>query len=80
MFSAMFSTIAWAAVISLIAIVAAFLADGRGKRLFDTLTGRGPGALSLDDLDAAAREGSDWRLVAPLEDTPSRVSFEHSAR
>ena len=80
MFSAMFSTVAWGAAISLMVMIAAFLADGRGKRLLEAFNSKSTRNLTLGELDAAAREGSDWRLVAPLEDEQPRVTFEHAGR
>lgn len=72
MFSAMFSTLAWGAVIALGAALVALLAEGRGRKALELYKRKGVKGLNLDALDDATHENSDWRMVAILDDEQYR--------
>lgn len=66
MFGQMFEVLAWGVVVSLVAIVFAFLAEGRGTRVMKVLLGVKRHEGGIDVYETMPRDDSEWQLLALL--------------
>jgi len=78
-FGHMFEVLAWGVFVSLVAMVFAFLAEGRGPFVLNVLLGLKRHEGSLDVYETMSRDEGDWQLLDGLAEV-DRVSEAHAAR
>jgi len=77
MFGHMFEVLAWGVLVSLVAMVFAFLAEGRGPYVINALLGLKRHEGSLDIYETIARDEGDWKLLEALEEA-DQVAEAHA--
>lgn len=77
MFGYMFDVFAWGIVISFLAIVLAFLAEGRGAYAIRLFLGTKSRKEGLDVYSTLSRDEGDWQLLGRLSDI-DRVPAERA--
>ncbi len=80
-----FDVIAWGIVLSVLAICAAFAAEGRGVHLLRLLLGLTPKNRGLDLLGSVPRDEGDWRVIDKLSEIDAvserdRVAADRAGR